>query len=238
MADAAVRLAENVWRIPTTPFDGVNSFAFADDDGQVTLVDTGLRRAPARIVAGLAAIGRHPSDVTRILLTHAHADHAGGAAGLSARTGGQVAVHADDVPFARRGSGPGADTSRTGGRLATRLQALMTFPPVEVAEELRDGQILPVAGGLRMVHTPGHTPGHVSLLHPASGVLVTGDCIFNVLGLRWPPKLLCTDVRLTQATADRLGELDYSVAAFTHGPHITERARERVRDFLAKARRN
>jgi glyoxylase-like metal-dependent hydrolase (beta-lactamase superfamily II) len=45
----------------------------------VTLVDCGLKRAPGRIVAGLRAIGRHPYDVTRILLTHAHLDHAGGA---------------------------------------------------------------------------------------------------------------------------------------------------------------
>ena len=54
--------------------------------------------------------------------------------------------------------------------------------PVTVGEELVDGQVLDVAGGLRVVHTPGHSPGHVSYLHEPSGVLVTGDAIFNVLG--------------------------------------------------------
>lgn len=236
MADAAVRLADGVWRIPTAPFSGTNSFAFADDDGQVTLVDCGLRFAPPRIVAGLAAMGRHPRDVTRIVLTHAHADHAGGGAKVVAQTGAPVAVHTEDAGYVRRGEVPPVDTSRTAGRFVQRFGA-NRFDPLEVAQELSDGDELPVAGGLRVVHTPGHTPGHVSLLHPASGVLVTGDAVFNVLGVRWCWPSLCTHPRLSQATADRLGELDYTVAGFTHGPHIADRARERIRTFLATARR-
>ncbi len=236
MADAAVRLAEGVYRIPTMPFDGINSFAFLEADGAVTLVDCGLRFAPARIVAGLAAIGRHPRDVTRIVLTHAHADHAGGARRLRDETGAPVAVHADDAAWARRGHIPPPDTSRAGGRLLARVGA-KRFEPFEVEHELQDGDELGVAGGLHVVHTPGHTPGHVSLLHPATGVLVTGDAIFNLLGIRWPTLAFCSNARLTQATADRLGELDYTVAAFTHGPHVADRARERVRTFLATAPR-
>ena len=78
MGNPAVVLAPGVVRIPTLG-DFINSFAFTDSDGSVTLVDCGLKRAPARIVAGLAHIGKHPYDVTRIILTHAHPDHAGGA---------------------------------------------------------------------------------------------------------------------------------------------------------------
>ncbi|MBQ1015769.1 MBL fold metallo-hydrolase, partial [Micromonospora sp. M51] len=90
----AVALAPNVWRIPTVGRSAVNSYAFVDDDGSVTLVDCGLAKAPARIVRGLAAIGKVPADVTRIVLTHAHPDHAGGAAELARRTGAPVAAHA------------------------------------------------------------------------------------------------------------------------------------------------
>ena len=74
---AAIELAPGVVRIPTVGSANVNSFAVVDDDGSVTLVDCGLKRAPARIVAGLRAVGRHPGDVRRIVLTHAHTDHAG-----------------------------------------------------------------------------------------------------------------------------------------------------------------
>ena len=67
MAAPVVLLAPGVYRIPTMG-DFINSFAFVDPDGQVTLVDCGITRAPRRIVEALAGMGRHPSDVTRILL--------------------------------------------------------------------------------------------------------------------------------------------------------------------------
>ena len=66
-------------------------------------------------------------------------------------------------------------------------------------------------------------------------MLVTGDSIWNVRKMGWGVKAFCQDVKLNQQTAHVLGELDYRVAAFTHGPHITERARDRVRSFLAAA---
>ena len=229
----AISLAPGVWRIPTAPFDFVNTFALVDDDGSVTLVDAGMKRAPARIVAGLAAIGKHPSDVTRILLTHAHLDHATGAAELSARTGAPVAVPDAEADFAARGVPPPPDTSKFAGRLMQRLPGI-GFPPIEVGERLQPDSVLDVAGGLRIVSTPGHSPGHVSLLHEPSRVLITGDAIFNALGIRWPPRSFCTDFTMTKQTAHVLGELDYDVAAFTHGREITENARERVRGFLAR----
>ena len=101
-----------------------------------------------------------------------------------------------------------------------------------VAEEFQHGTVLPAAGGLRVVHTPGHTPGHVSLLHEPSGVLITGDALFNVRGIRYSPGWMCTDPALNRRSADGLGDLDFEVAAFTHGPEIRQGAREAVRAFL------
>lgn len=231
----AVQLAPGVWRIPTVGRAAVNSFAFVDDDGSVTLVDCGLKKAPARIVAGLAAIGKTPADVTRILLTHAHADHASGAAEMARRTGAPVAAHAADAPYAETGRVPGRDQSFLSGRLFNRLPG-GTFPAIDIAQPLADGDVLNVGGGLRVVHTPGHSPGHVSLLHEPTRVLITGDALFNVLGIRWPMPYLCSDFRMTQQTAHVLGELEYDVAAFTHGPQVTDRAREQVRSFLSRLR--
>jgi glyoxylase-like metal-dependent hydrolase (beta-lactamase superfamily II) len=111
------------------------------------------------------------------------------------------------------------------------------FPAVVVGEEFADGQVLPIAGGLRVVHTPGHTEGHVALLHEPTGVLITGDSIWNVRKMRWSIKAFCQDIKLNEKTAHVLGELDYQVAAFTHGPHVTSGAREQVRSFLATAKR-
>ena len=119
-----------------------------------------------------------------------------------------------------------------GGRLLARTPG-GRFSPVEVDETFADGAELPVAGGLRVVHTPGHTPGHCSFLHPSSGVLVTGDAIFNVRGLRYSFRNSCTDVALSRTSAQRLGELDFEVAGFTHGPHVSSGAQAAVRAFLA-----
>ena len=230
----ATELAPGVVRIPTAGVAAINSFAFVEDDGSVTLVDCGLKRAPGRIVAGLRAIGRHPGDVRRIVLTHAHADHAGGAAEMSARTGAPVAVHETDAPFVERGEVPAFDPSLWSGRLMTGARG--GFPPVAVGERLTDGQVLDVSGGLRIVATPGHTPGHVSLLHEPTATLITGDALINTLGLRRSWRYACTDFRRNERSVHVLGELEYERAGFTHGPEITHGARAAVRRILTAGR--
>lgn len=225
-----VALGPDVWRIPTLG-DFINSFVFAEADGSVTLVDTGVMGAGKRIVAGLAEIGKHPQDVQRLVLTHAHSDHAGSAAALLPQLRAEGAeAHLDDAAYLEAGRPAPAHGF---GLMMQRLPG-MGFAPVPVSATLQDGQLLDVAGGLRVHHTPGHTPGHVSLLHEPSGVLITGDSIFNMNGrMTWPFKAFCTDFPLNQRTAAVLADLEYDTAAFTHGPHIAN-GREQVRGFLRR----
>ena len=232
---ALVTLAPGVHRIPTMG-DFINSFVFAEDDGSVTLVDCGVKRAPRRIVAALAAMGRHPQDVQRIVLTHAHADHAGGAAELVAGTAvAGVSAHADDVASLESGTAPVQATSPI---MKTYLRMVGGhFAPVPVEQVLHDGDVLPMAGGVRVLHTPGHTPGHVSLLHETTGVLITGDAIWNMRSrIGWPVAAFCTSAPLNARSAAIFADLDYRIAAFTHGPEIRDNAREQVRDFLRRKR--
>ncbi len=229
---SAVELVPGVFRIPTIGKSAVNSFAFLEADGSVTLVDCGVAKAPPRIVAGLAAIGKHPSDVSRIILTHAHPDHAGGAAAMAEASGASVHMHANDVEYAARGVKPPTDPATGLGRLMNRLPG-SKFTPF-FAESFTDGQLLDVSGGLRVLHTPGHSPGHVSLLHEPTGLLITGDALMNVFGTRISPAWLCSDFQLTRQSVHVLGEATYKMAAFTHGPEIRSGAREHIRRYLAR----
>jgi glyoxylase-like metal-dependent hydrolase (beta-lactamase superfamily II) len=108
-------------------------------------------------------------------------------------------------------------------------------PSCPVDGTFSDGDLLPVAGGLRVLHTPGHSPGHCSFLHEPSGVLITGDALFNFLDrITYSFAMFCSDAALSRETADRLGEAEYELCAFTHGPEIREDARQAVRRFLLR----
>ncbi len=180
-------------------------------------------------------MGKRPADVERILLTHAHYDHGGGAAGLRQRTGAPLHIHHDDAGYLETGRRPPLDP---GQPMATVLRFARRGPRSPVDGTFAEDDIIPVAGGIRVLHTPGHSPGHCSFLHQRSGVLITGDALFNFRDkITYSFAPFCTNVELSRDTADRLGEVDYEIAAFTHGTEIRGGARRAVREFLLRRAR-
>ncbi len=225
-----VQIADGVWRIPVGVRDMLNVFVVVGPDDDVTLVDCGVRRAAPRVLAGLRHVGAAVEDVTAILLTHAHADHAGGVSSLQSSSGAAVATHADEACYVRSGVAPPLDRSLLAGRLLRRPGR---FRAVEVSRELSDGERLNIAGGIRVVHTPGHTPGHASYLHEPSGTLLAGDALYSWRGrARWPIPFLCSDVRQARRSARVLAELDFHTVGFGHGSEIRGRGRAEVRALL------
>jgi glyoxylase-like metal-dependent hydrolase (beta-lactamase superfamily II) len=169
-----MEIAKNVYLVP-----GViaNAYLLVDPDG-LTLIDAGLPNSAGRILGYLRRLRYQPTDLKRILITHADMDHIGGLARLQAATQGKVAAGAAEAEAIRAGESS-RSLSRNGilGAFMGALSMVMKPRPCPVNEILADGQVLPIFGGLRVLATPGHTPNHISLWQSERKLLFSGDSI-------------------------------------------------------------
>ncbi len=230
----AIEIAKNLYRLPTLgPF--INSYAFMNTDSSVTLVDCGLKGSSKRLIKDLARIGKHPKDVVTIVLTHAHDDHIGGASQMIKQCEVKnVLMHEKDSQFPPTGKTPSRDDTRLSGKIMKILPE-SNYEPLNVTRTLIDGEVIDTAEGLRVVHTPGHTDGHISLLHLESETLITGDSIFNMSSrLTWALSGFCVNYKQSQETAMKFLDLDFKNACFTHGPEIRNSGKSRIKQFLSK----
>lgn len=163
-------------RVMATPY------LIVDQDG-LTLVDTGLKGSHRQILGYISRLGRAPSDLIRILVTHADVDHVGGLAALQAATGARV--YASAIEARAIAAGVPTRALRVGAIRKLGYTLVMPFvksAPARVDENLKDGQVLPILGGLRVIYTIGHTPGHVSFFSPGAGILFSGDSLVSRAG--------------------------------------------------------
>lgn len=157
----------------------INAFIIRDEG--TILVDSGYPGSEDTILEKLHEIGGSPEDIRLIVVTHGHADHAGSAAALKEKTGAKVAVHRLDADKVREGrQGKLHPTGITGRILGLFLgrEALSRYPAFEpdiLINESLELEEYGVRG--RVIHTPGHSPGCVSVLLK-NGDAITGDLIF------------------------------------------------------------
>ena len=159
----------------------VNAYCVSEPGGRWFLVDTGFPGQAEKVRRALGDLGLRGRP-EHILLTHAHLDHAGGARTLARAWGVPVYVHPLDIIYARGRDYPRPDPT-IGGALAmvTRFNRGPSTAYVgEAAMPLPEGGTVPGFAEWRWLHTPGHTPGHVSLWREGDRTLVAGDaCIMT-----------------------------------------------------------
>jgi glyoxylase-like metal-dependent hydrolase (beta-lactamase superfamily II) len=215
-----------VTRIPTTSRD--NAFLVIGDDG-LTLVDVGWASAPKILLGALAEHGHALADLKRIMITHAHPDHVRGLAEFRLHTKAEVLIHPADAAWLRAGRVPVGGRS---GRIGAVLDAvpLLHWQPVEPDGELGDGEVV---GGLRVIHTPGHSPGHVALLHEDSRTLLVGDAIFHRRPtLETGPAALSHNPTERDASLANV-PLDVNAVGFAHGAPLLGAEVDSYRKWLS-----
>jgi glyoxylase-like metal-dependent hydrolase (beta-lactamase superfamily II) len=195
-----------------------------DTDGEdgLTLVDCGYAGSSKAIEAALVAKGRRLADVRRVVCSHGHPDHAGGARELADR-GIEVLIHPAD-----------ARNLPTTWRAALRRPARGRFfaamtPPLDRWTPIQDGDVIPALGGLRVIHTPGHTPGSVCLYAARDRVLFVGDVLNCRFGrTSYASRIYSDDYPMACASMRPLADLDVAVIVFGHYPPLRSGANEAI----------
>jgi len=200
---------------------------------KITLIDTGLRESAQHVLDFIRHVGRSPDEISLIILTHNHIDHMGGLVEIKKQTGARVAVHVADI--GERIHPPAADSRYREplAQLKSKLQSVFSIMPDDVDIRLNGGETFDCLGGLEVLHTPGHTPGSISLYSKEHKLLITGDLIRkrrNVLLL--PPRMVSSDIEENLNSIKKISAYEINILCFGHGLPITKDVNLRINELI------
>ncbi|MBW6425202.1 MBL fold metallo-hydrolase [Rhizobium sp. XQZ8] len=215
------------------------------------LIDAGVIGGKASIKKAAAERFGDASRPAAIILTHGHFDHVGALEDLAEEWDVQVYAHELEHPYLNgKASYPDGDPT-VGGGLMARLSGLLPTKPVDVSARLRPlpgGGSLPFMDGWHWVHTPGHSPGHVSLWRERDRALIVGDAFvttraesayataFQTLQLHGPPRYFTIDWVKSKESVEVLADLEPDLVISGHGramqgAELAVKLHTLVRDF-------
>jgi glyoxylase-like metal-dependent hydrolase (beta-lactamase superfamily II) len=204
----------------------------------LTLVDTGFKGRSVHILREVARIGYSPSDITSIIITHHHADHTGSLASLKEITQAKVIAHPADAPYIDgRLPQPGPARPEWLSDKLAPFNGLWATIPVAVDVLVNDDDELPILGGIKILHTPGHTLGSISLFLEKEGLVIVGDVLSRTAGLSLPSKAFTIDLVQEMNSIRRVASLDFNVICFGHGLALAHKARQAIIDFASRVER-
>jgi glyoxylase-like metal-dependent hydrolase (beta-lactamase superfamily II) len=217
-----MKIIDNVFVVPGVV---ANPYILVDADG-LTVVDAGLPRSEKKILAYVASLGKSARAVKRIILTHSDLDHVGGLAALHKLTGART--YASKIEADAIAAGKPSRQIKPSGFSVQRLMFALLRPfmkatPFQVDEILKDGQTLPVLGGLRVVETSGHAPGHISLFAPTVGALFCGDSLVtDENGIYGSRRGLTWDDAKAREAESKQAALGARIVCSSHGPVVMD----------------
>lgn len=203
--------------------------------GSWVLVDTGIPYSGGRIARFAERVYGAGARPSAIILTHGHFDHAGAALSLAENWNVPIYAHLLEMPYLTGKSDYPPQDPTVGGALA---QMSRLFPHSAYDFGMRVSP-LPLSGeidemrGWRVIHTPGHTAGHISLFRESDKTLLAGDALATMNQDSWisniteerrfnrPPAPFTTDWTAARHSVETLADLEPNVVAAGHGQPIT-----------------
>lgn len=201
------------------------------DGEDAVVVDAATPGRARAVLRHLASLGRPPSAIKEIWLTHGDIDHMGSSAALQKASGARVVAHEADVPViegrAERELGPVPLAAPMQRLFNGAVNHLLRYRGPRVDHAVQDGDHL---GDWQVIHVPGHTAGSICFYHAERRIAIIGDALNHRQGrLGAPPLTFSVDMAQAYASIRRLADLDIEVCCFGHGPPLLSEARHRIR---------
>ncbi|WP_339157707.1 MBL fold metallo-hydrolase [Paenibacillus sp. FSL W8-0186] len=219
------------------------------DSKEFVLIDTGMPESAGEIIAVTEERFGANSRPKAIILTHGHFDHVGAVVDLVKHWNVPVYAHELELPFLTgQMSYPEPDATVEGGAVA-KMSPFFPIEPVNLGDQVKalpaDGTV-PHLPDFRWIHTPGHSPGHVSLFRDKDRSLIAGDAFVTVrqdslykvftqeVEINGPPRYLTTDWPAAWDSVKKLAALNPSVAICGHGMPVSGELLSRNLEKLVK----
>jgi glyoxylase-like metal-dependent hydrolase (beta-lactamase superfamily II) len=222
-----MEIVEGIYRIDEASSNMAHANVYLEINGkELIVVDTGTPGNAKKIVDFIQKIGHQPSEVTTIILTHYHMDHAGSVKDLKDLTNAKIAVSAEDADFVS-GAQP---YPKPKNLLLRAASSFIKVAPVNVDFKLKDGDKI---GNLTVIEAAGHTPGSIFLYDPQRKVLFAGDTLrLDGDKVVAGPKQYVWDEGKEQQSIAKLAALDFDVMLPGHGEILKADASKAVREYV------
>jgi hydroxyacylglutathione hydrolase len=208
-------------QIRTIPLTAVNCYLLTGE--KTILIDAGVPGLMKLFLRKLANFGVQPEEIDLVIITHAHADHTGMAMKIKELTGAKIAIHQRDKVWLESGKMPIPRGATVLGKIASSFLKLIpkiTVPPALADIVLEDENYLLNDYGIpgKIVYTPGHTMGSVSVLLD-TGEAFVGDLAMSARFMRFRPgySIFADDIELIQQSVKKLLGLGMKTIYPAHG---------------------
>jgi hydroxyacylglutathione hydrolase len=198
-------------------------------NSDMTVIDTGMPGNGKRIINYVKALGKNPSDVRYVILTHGDVDHIGSVSELKSLTGAKIAIHTADAPILAGKTGY-RNIRGPLGLLFKMITPLIILPAVE-PDVIFEGNS--EFKGFKIIQTPGHTDGSICLYLPPK-VIFIGDAMRCYAGgkLKPPARNLAADIAKAEASIYTISTMEFDYLLPGHGPPVIGSASARVKELL------